>query len=143
MLDFDSDDIGGMDVDAGDDPEPPPTGRWTATSSYDIYMVDTPKEDNGDKKDTAEDKPPDKNKNDGAGAALSPVTVKIAITARGKTTLRLTPKATIRTQQQSKKSQATPNKRPITATPRAEIIKPPTEGRTVRLTMHSSSRNNV
>ena len=58
MLDFDSDDIDGMDVDAGDDLEPPPTGRWTATSSYDIYMVDTPKEDNSDKTDTAEDKPP-------------------------------------------------------------------------------------
>ena len=27
MLDFDSDDIDGMDVDAGDDLEPPPTGR--------------------------------------------------------------------------------------------------------------------
>jgi len=34
MLDFDSYDIDGMDVDAGDDLEPPPTGRWTATSSY-------------------------------------------------------------------------------------------------------------
>ena len=43
MLDFDSDDTDGMDVGAGDDSEPPPTGRWTATSSYDIYMVDTPK----------------------------------------------------------------------------------------------------
>ena len=57
MLDYDSDDIDGMDVDAGGDREPPPTGRWTATSSYDIYMVDKPKEDNGDKKDTMEDKP--------------------------------------------------------------------------------------
>ena len=58
MLDFDSDDTDSMDVGAGDDLEPPPTGRWTATSSYDIYMVDTPKEDNGDKKDTTEDKTP-------------------------------------------------------------------------------------
>lgn len=58
MLDFDSHDTNGMDVGAGDDLEPPPTGRWTATSSYDIYMVDTPKEDNGDKKDTTEDKTP-------------------------------------------------------------------------------------
>ena len=41
MLNFDSDDTDGMDVGAGDDSEP--TGRWTATSSYDIYMVDTPK----------------------------------------------------------------------------------------------------
>ena len=55
MLDFDSEDIDGMDDDAGDEQEPPPTGRWTATSSYDIYMVDTPKEGNGD--ETAEDDP--------------------------------------------------------------------------------------
>ena len=47
-LDFDSEDIDGMDDDAGEEQEPPPTGRWTATSSYDIYMVDTPKENNGD-----------------------------------------------------------------------------------------------
>ena len=58
MLDSDPNNIDGMDVDAGEDPEPPPTGRWTTTSSYDVYMVDTPKEDNGDKKDTTEDKPP-------------------------------------------------------------------------------------
>ena len=61
MLDFDSEDINGMDDDAGEEEEPPPTGRWTATSSYDIYMVDTPKEDNGeDKKEPVEDKPPEK-----------------------------------------------------------------------------------
>ena len=54
MLDFDPNNIDGMDVDAGDDLEPPPTGRWAATSSYDVYTVDTPKEDNGDKKDTPE-----------------------------------------------------------------------------------------
>ena len=36
MLDFNSDDIDGMDVDAEDDLEPATTGRWTATSSYDI-----------------------------------------------------------------------------------------------------------
>ena len=58
MLDFNPNHIDGMHVDTGEDPEPPPTGRWTATSSYDVYMVDTPKEDNGDKKDTTEDKPP-------------------------------------------------------------------------------------
>ena len=55
MLVFDSEDIDGMDGDAGDEQEPPPTGRWTATSSYDIYMVDTPKEGDGDK--TTEDNP--------------------------------------------------------------------------------------
>ena len=48
MLDFDSEDIDGMNGDAEEEQEPPPTGRWTATSSYDIYMVDTPKENNGE-----------------------------------------------------------------------------------------------
>ena len=43
MLDYGSEDIDGMDDDVGEEKEPPPTGRWTATSSYDIYMVDTPK----------------------------------------------------------------------------------------------------
>ena len=43
MLDYDSKDIDNMDDDAGEEQEPPPTGHWTATSSYDIYMVDTPK----------------------------------------------------------------------------------------------------
>ena len=58
MLDFGSGDIVGMDDDAGDEQEPPPTGRWTATSSYDIYMVDTPKESDGNK--ATEDNPPEK-----------------------------------------------------------------------------------
>ena len=55
MLDFDSEDIDWMDADAGDDEEPAPIGPWRATSSYDIYMVDTPKEGDGDL--TAEDDP--------------------------------------------------------------------------------------
>ena len=55
MLDFDSEDIDGMDDDAGDNQEPAPTGHGKATSSYDIYMVDTPKDGNGD--GTAEDDP--------------------------------------------------------------------------------------
>ena len=44
VLDFDSKDIDGLDNDVGEEQEPPPTGRWTTTSSYDIYVVDTPKE---------------------------------------------------------------------------------------------------
>ena len=36
MLDFDSEDIDGMDDDVGDDQEPVPIGHWKATSSYDI-----------------------------------------------------------------------------------------------------------
>ena len=58
VLDFDSEDIDGMDADEGDDQEPAPIGNWKATSSYDIYMVDTPKEGNGDK--TSEDVPSEK-----------------------------------------------------------------------------------
>ena len=48
MLDFDSEHINCMDDDARDEQEPPPIGRWMATSSYDIYMVDTPKEKEAD-----------------------------------------------------------------------------------------------
>ena len=43
MLDFDSEDMDGMDDDVGDEEEPLPTGHWTPTSSHDVYMVDTPK----------------------------------------------------------------------------------------------------
>ena len=49
-----------MDDDAGEEEAQNPsfTGRWTATSSYDVYMVDAPKENNGnDKEDPDEDKP--------------------------------------------------------------------------------------
>ena len=37
MLVFNSEDFDSMDDNAGEEQEPPPTGRWTATSSYDIY----------------------------------------------------------------------------------------------------------
>ena len=62
MLDYGSEDIDGMDDDAGEEQaqNPPFTGRWTATSSYDVYMVDRPKEGDGDnKKNLVEDKPPE------------------------------------------------------------------------------------
>ena len=55
MLDYDFEDIDGMDADEGDDQEPAPIWHWKATSSYDIYTVDTPKEGNGD--GTTEDDP--------------------------------------------------------------------------------------
>src|SRR4051812_26564240 len=48
MLDFGSEDFDGMDDEGGDEQEPAPVGRWTATSSYDIYMVDAPKDADGD-----------------------------------------------------------------------------------------------
>ena len=60
MLDYASEDMDGMDDDAGDEQgqNPPFTGRWTANSTYDVYMVDTPKEDDdADRKDPMEDKP--------------------------------------------------------------------------------------
>ena len=62
MPDYGSEDIDGMDDDAGEEQaeNPPFTGRWTATSSYDVYMVDTPKEGNDDnEKNLVEDKPPE------------------------------------------------------------------------------------
>ena len=37
MLDYDSEDIDGMNDDAGDDQEPAPTRHWKATSTHDIY----------------------------------------------------------------------------------------------------------
>ena len=60
MLNYASEDIDGIDDDAGDEQgqDLPFTERWTATSTYDVYMVDTPKEDDDDgKKDPVEDKP--------------------------------------------------------------------------------------
>ena len=58
MLGVDSEDIDGMDDDAGEEQEQPPTGRWTATSSYDIYLVDTPRESDGEEwRDATEDNP--------------------------------------------------------------------------------------
>ena len=53
MLDFDSEDIDGMDDDVGDEDEPPPIGCWTSTSSYDVYMADTPKEDDDEERKDA------------------------------------------------------------------------------------------
>ena len=41
-----------MDDDAGNKEEPLPIGHWTSTSSHDVYMVDTPKEnDDEEQKD--------------------------------------------------------------------------------------------
>ena len=73
-----------MEDDAGEEQEPQPKGRLTATSSYDIYMVDTPKENNGEeRKDAAEDILWRSNQSaDVSGAALNPATAKTAITAQ-------------------------------------------------------------
>ena len=59
MLDYGSEDINGMEDDAEEEQEPLPTRHWTATSLYDIYMVDTPKENIGANENPVEDKPPE------------------------------------------------------------------------------------
>ena len=93
ILDFDSKDIDGMDDDAGGEEEPPPTEHWMTTSSYDIYMVDTPKEGNGN--ETAEDDPSKKQPSaDVSGAALSPAKAKAVILAPEIIALRTVPKTT-------------------------------------------------
>ena len=58
VLDYGSEDIDGMDDDADNEQgqDPPFTGRWTTTSSYDVYMVYTPKGSGDDKEE------PDANK---------------------------------------------------------------------------------
>ena len=38
VLDFDSEDIDGMDDDVGDKHEPAPIRHWTSTSSHDVYV---------------------------------------------------------------------------------------------------------
>ena len=63
MLDYASEDIHGMDDDADAEPSqvPPVTGSWTATSTYDVYMVDNPnKKNDEDNPSPDEDKPIDK-----------------------------------------------------------------------------------
>ena len=62
MLDYASEVIDGMDDDAREEQaqNPPVTGCWTATSSYDVCMVDTPKNGDGDdEKNPVEDEPPE------------------------------------------------------------------------------------
>ena len=61
MLDYDSEDIDGMDDDAGDDQEPALNGRRKATPSHNVCMVDTPKgSDNKEKRDVAKDNSPNR-----------------------------------------------------------------------------------
>ena len=93
MLDFDSEDIDGMDDDAGGEEEPLPTGHWTATSSYDIYMVDTPKKAMATRQRRMT--PPRSNLSAGvSGAALNPAKAKTVILAQEIITLRTVPKKT-------------------------------------------------
>ena len=81
MLNFDSKDIDGMDADEGDDEEPAPTRPWKATSSYDIYMVDTQKRERV--MEQRRMTPPRNNPSAGvSGAAQNPANTKMAIPAR-------------------------------------------------------------
>ena len=59
VLDYGSEDIDDMDDNANKEQgqDPPFTGRWTATSSYDVYMVDTPKGSSDDKEEPDANKP--------------------------------------------------------------------------------------
>ena len=63
MLDYTSEDIDGMDndADAESGQVPPITRRWTTTSTYDVYMVDTlEKKDDDAIHDPGKDKPVNK-----------------------------------------------------------------------------------
>ena len=76
-LDYDSEDIDGMDDYAGDDQEPAPTRHWKATSTHDVYMVDTPKgSDNEEKRDVAKNNSPTNNQSGDASAARRPASTK-------------------------------------------------------------------
>ena len=59
MLDYAFEDIDGRDDNAEEEQSQNPfNGHWTTTSTYDVYMVDTPKEvDSEGGKDPVEDKP--------------------------------------------------------------------------------------
>ena len=92
MLDFDSEDIDGMDADEGDE-EPAPTRPWKATSSYDIYMVDSQRM--GMAKQQWRMTPPRNSPSAGvSGAAQNPANTKTTILAREIIILRRVPKKT-------------------------------------------------
>ena len=80
MLDSDSEDIDGMDGDAGDEQEPLPTGHWTPTSSHDVYMVDTPKENDDEEwKDARRVVPSRSSQSGGVSAAPNPASAETTI----------------------------------------------------------------
>ena len=86
MLDVGSKDIDGMDDDAGEEQEPPPTGRWTATSSHDIYIwwIHPKKTMTRNGRMQRRIVPSRSNQSDGVGAAPNPASAKTAITAQEK-----------------------------------------------------------
>ena len=96
MLDYSSEDIDGMNDDVGEEEaqNQPFIRRWTTTSSYDVYMVDAPKENSSDdKEDPAEDKPSNiQSKRRRQRRRSSHATVKTATPAQEKITLQKVPK---------------------------------------------------
>ena len=95
MLDYGSEDIDGMDDDADKEQgqDPPFTGRWTATSSYDVYMVGTPKGSGDEKKSLMRISPLRRSPSaDGPNAVLSPVAQRMATLAPEKIVLWAMPK---------------------------------------------------
>ena len=104
MLDYDSEDINGMDDDAGDDQEPAPTGHWKASSSYDIYMVDIPKD--GMAMEQQRKTPPRNSLSANvSGAALNPATARMEIPAPETTTPLTVPKTTPSSKIQHRRTQ--------------------------------------
>ena len=76
------------DADKEQEQDPPFTGRWTATSSYDVYMVDTPKGSRDNKKSQMRINPLRRS----PSAVLSLVAQRMATLASEKIVLRATPK---------------------------------------------------
>ena len=99
MLNFGSEDIVGMDDDAGEEQEPPPTGCLTATSSHNIYIwwIHPKKTMTRNGRRQRRIAPSKSNQSDGVGAAPNPASARTAITAQEKITGRSTPEETTTT----------------------------------------------
>ena len=144
ILGFDSEDIDGMDDDAGDEQEPPPTGRWTAT--YHMTYTWWIHPERAMAKRQRRMHPPSNPSANVSGAALSPTIAKTAITAQEditvQSTLEETTTAPPRWQNTIKMQTANVVRirRPNTVTPRINLIKPRLGRKTVRTKMHTSSR---
>ena len=94
MLNFGSEDFDGMDDKAGDEQDPPPSGHWTATSSYDICIWWTPLNKPMARRKRRMTPPRSNPSANVSGAALSPTTVRVAIPAQEIITLRIAPTIT-------------------------------------------------
>ena len=99
MLDFDFEDIDGMDDDAREEQELPPTGRWTATSSHDIYIwwIHPKKTMMRNGRMQRRIVPSRSNHSDDTGTAPNPASAKTTITAQERIIPRSTPEETTTT----------------------------------------------